>query len=846
MPLSPETRPHDRGMIARLANVLRWIKARLAGRPDTEHMMSVNRAIFAVIFLLFLLIVQPPRWREGLAVLAVAVLVAGAVFGHILYSPATNMKRRMVALIVDLTTICFEMHLSGSLTSIFYPFILWTGFGNGLRFGLPWLIRSTIIGVCGFALVVITTPFWRENTSLTIGLMAGLIFLPFYAIVLLSSLSAAKAQAEAANKAKTLFLARVSHELRTPLHAIIGTGSLLKNEVFISSHGEMCKTIMDASTSLLSMIDDLLQISAIESGRFPTLIAEVDIIALLVEIRAIVAVSAREKGLRVALHMHPATPLRILTDERHLREVLLNLAGNAVKFTQSGGILISVSVPQSIGENARLRFEVVDTGIGIPAAAHQRIFDRFVQAESSTHLRFGGTGLGLSICKQLIEAMGGTIGVRSEPGAGATFWFELDCGVIAAPPAQDDTRIDSVVEIGLQPGDRRAVQALADDWVLPLQNAGGQDHAIRQALAASALPGGPLVAVSWGEPDLAEMIASTLLANGTDNLPAIVAVGGLDVKKPDLRWSVPTAIPPGCEDHALRAAVHVALTLSRSQIDASRHAPARPRRRGLRVLVADDNVINRQVVGRMLESGGHRYETVGDGEAALDMLSAETFDLVLMDINMNGMGGIEATQLYRLTSLGQAYVPIIALTADATPEAAERCRDAGMDHCIVKPVTVDALLDIIDTMAGRRGPAGGAASPSHAVAPASLGPAHHRLTDAIPAIDRRQLESLRTLGGETFVAQVCGEFIDNIETLLAALRSAVELGEIHAFRSTAHAIASVSANLGAMRFRQLGLWMEMFSKEDLINHGPAKLAELDGELNRVIAATANTRVESRA
>jgi len=833
-------------MIARLAKPVRWIRARLAGRPDTEHMMSVNRAIFALFFLLFLLIVQPPRWREGAAVLGTAVVLAVAIFGHILYSPATNMKRRMAALIVDLTTICFEMHLSGSLTSIFYPFILWTGFGNGLRFGLPWLIRSTVIGVCGFALVVITTPFWQENLSLTVGLLAGLIFLPFYAIVLLSSLSAAKAQAEAANKAKTLFLARVSHELRTPLHAIIGTGSLLKREVFVSSHGEMCKTIMDASTSLLAMIDDLLQISAIESGRFPTLIAEVDIIALLADVRAIVAVSAREKGLRVALHMHPATPLRILTDERHLREVLLNLAGNAVKFTQHGGILISVSVLESLADGARLCFEVVDTGIGIPASAHQRIFDRFVQADSSTHVRFGGTGLGLSICKQLIEAMGGRIGVRSEPGAGSTFWFELDCGIIQAAPAPDVSRVEAVIGIGLNGADSRAVRALAADWRLPFYSAGGPSETIRHTLARSFMHGGPIVMVSCGTPDLVQMVASAPLGGAAESLPAIVAIGGHDVRQPDLRWSVPTAIAAGCDEHDLRAAAHVALTLSRSQIDASRQASSSNARRSLRVLVADDNIVNRQVVGRMLESGGHSYETVGDGEAALDRLAADSFDIVLMDINMQGMGGIEATQIYRLTSLGQTYVPIVALTADATPEIAERCRDAGMDHCIVKPVTVDTLLDILDTVAARGH--GGSASKTQKGSSGlpGYGPAHQQLTASIPVIDRHQIDSLRTLGGEAFVSQVCGEFIDNIETLITTLHDAVELGEIHAFRSTAHGIASVSANLGAMRLRQLGLWMELYSREDLINHGTAKLAELEMELRRLVVATEKTRVESGA
>ncbi len=817
-----------------------WVGMPLRSRPDTEHVMSLNRAVFCVVFTAYLLILRPENYQLGLAVIVGGYVITAGIFAHILYSPGSNPTRRLVAMFADMSVISYEMHLGGAMTSVFYPLILWTAFGNGLRFGLASLLRSAILGVVGFSLVVATTSFWLDNPSLTTGLLVGLILLPLYAMILLKSLSAAKQQAEAANAAKTLFLARVSHELRTPLHAIIGTASLLERTDLSRVQQDMSKTIMDASHSLLAMIEDLLKTSAIESGKFPFNVAEFDIFDLLVELRSLVVVNAANKGLRVALHVAHGTPSRIQSDQRRLREIILNLAGNALKFTKSGGVLINVSVVGRSHNRERLKFEVADTGIGIAKSAHETIFQRFVQADNSIHDQFGGTGLGLSICKQLVETMGGQIGVDSEPGVGSCFWFEVDCTPVAPPAEWVCVTMKSIAVFDLDASSMRTVQELADRWGANVRHERTDASNVRRVLTMSASEHGPLVVFPAAQAELSGSIRDALSDVGSERLPALVAIqseAGPDDGK--LRWITATSIPFGFGASDLQEAANIVAGLNGgSASGAKRERSVAVKRASRHVLVVDDSRINQQVIARILESVGHSFKLVSDGDTALDALEAEHFDLVLMDVNMQGMDGIETTKLYRFTALGKRHVPIMALTADATAEMAQRCLDAGMDRCIIKPVHAETLLSIIDGIAVAEGHEPPAVADTMATSVRDLRAALQPLPSNIAVFDSNHLDSLRDLGGQEFVSQLIADFAGDARVLVEKLYAAVDRRDLGSFRSHSHAIASASGNLGATRVRHLGLAMERFSAEEFGAFGMTKALELEREVECLTEASA--------
>ena len=835
-----------------------WVKDRLRSRADTEHVMSLNRALFSLLMGLYLGLVVPGRALDALVIVAVGLSVTAGIFAHILFGPARSLGRRVVALVADITTICLVLHLGGELTSCFVSLILWTIFGNGFRFGQRSLLRATAVGTTGFAVVVLTTPYWRDQAILSTGLLLGLVTLPLYSLSLFKRLSVAKQQAEAANEAKSLFLASVSHELRTPLHAIIGMGSLLEQAKLPPEPAEMARTIMGASQSLLDLIDDVLKLSRVEAGNLPMSAVAFDLPALLADVRALLRTLAQEKGLRLALHVGPGTPRRVRGDQRHIREVLLNLASNALKFTNSGGVLIAVgTVPESAGTE-RLRFEVVDTGIGIAPEAVGRIFETFTQADPSITERFGGTGLGLAICRRVVEALGGKIGVESRLGHGSTFWFEVEC--VAQPEITEAEAVSPhgpltvlSVDAAVRPKLRDAVQAWVPNVVLTECRA----EAVAAQLGLAATDRRRVLLDGLGSQDAADATDTAVRRMHPAEVPPLVLVGSpiaVGVHT-DLRWVVPTWLPDEFSEDELRTALNLSEILggpATREADAAAPAqdvPARqsipdphvpalqaPRRR-LSILVADDNRINQRVVAKILETAGHSYEVASDGEAALDAMENGCFDLVLMDANMPTLDGIEATKLYRIASLGRPRLPIVALTADATPAMAQRCKDAGMDGCITKPIRADTLLDLIDSIV----PA--TIQSQQLVAKSS--PPNLRVVEAA-VLDHQHLDALREIGGDAFVTEVLKDFFADAQHLLQELGTAIETCDFAKFKAESHAIGSMAANVGAFRVSQLSLKMERMRDGEFRLHGKKKMREVREEMNLLTAAVSDTGRRSRA
>jgi two-component system sensor histidine kinase RpfC len=780
-----------------------WItglRARLAAREDSEHEMSLNRLAFVVLMTGYLLISPVPRQGLALSVMALGLVVLIGIFAHILYSPAPNPTRRLVAAFADLSTISFQIHLGSDTGAVFYPLLLWTVMGNGFRFGVRWLAIAGLVAFCCFLAVVLATPFWRAYPPLSAGLLAALLIIPAYSATLIRKLEAARQQAEVANAAKTMFLATVSHELRTPLNAIMGAQSALLDTKLDHDQREMSGIARQGAQILLGAIEELLDFSRIEAGAMQPNPVDFALPDLLVEVMGLFRVAAAEKNIRLTLHIAAGCPPGLRGERRYLRDILQNLIGNAVKFTRQGGVLVAVRTAAGEGENCILTVEVIDTGIGIAPASINRVFDSFSQADNTILDEFGGTGLGLSICRKLAAALSGTVEVTSALGQGSTFTFAAPFAVL--PRAAGTGPSDTAVVLAGEVGPVRARLAV----VAPEQSA-------RLLQDAS---GGPHIHVVGG------MAVSESSGSGNE---VVILVADADIcAGHDTRWYCLTRI----RTDFTRENWTDAMTLARRILDFSAERtgeviPFRPARRRLRVLLAEDNVLNQRVITRMLERAGHQVSIARDGDAALDLMESATPDVVLMDVNMPILNGLEATRLYRAASLDLPHLPIYGLTADATDRMHQGCLAAGMDACLTKPVDQHRLLTMLEEL--------GAAS----AAPAAPEPAPESepATPQPELLDDSRLQGLMDLGGTDFTRQMVRLFDQQAEIARHEMQEACRHDDLFRFRDVAHSLLSSAANVGADRVGAEAGRLQTVAARDFAAGGDALLAPLLAEIDAV-------------
>jgi len=797
------------------------LRERLRNRPDTEHEMTPNRLVFAGSVILYLLIATwlgSDQARTMLNATYKAFFVyfcfAVGIFVHIVCSPRASTGRRLLAMVADFSMISIAAAAGGIATGFFYPFYLWTIFGNGFRFGIPFLYAAMLFGNVAFLAVLTANEVWNEHLGLAIALFLCLVMLPLYASVLIKKLSEAKEQAEQANRAKSAFLASISHELRTPLNAIIGLGDLLRGQICHAEQSMMVQTICHSGRSLLNLINTILDFSRLEAGRMPSSFGNVNIYSEIDRISKMLAVTARTKSLEFNVHISARTPREIYTDFPHIEQILVNLVANAIKFTDAGSVIVVLDAIRGSVDNVRLRFEVGDTGIGIPPEARGRIFETFTQADTTILDRFGGTGLGLSICKQLVKLLGGEIGVESEPGKGSTFWFEVDAKVAASAEKNASTNNQLIL---FKPNSelKSAARLIRDDFVEVSSLAELQD------IAGEVVDNSLIVIADELEFSQNEIVKNIHAQLGEVAFIAIRNEASLVPSKPFFKYCTTSIICP-IDVRDLQQALEIAEIrikrvpeLSDAEITTQAKIP-------LSILVAEDNRTNRMVITKILERAGHRVTSVSDGEEALDALHDSDFDAVLMDMNMPVMNGIEATKLYRFSSLGTARVPIIALTADASLDTWQRCQEAGMDAYATKPIEPAHLLGVIGRVASR------AQKPEARIALAKRpGP--------VRPIDTTKLDDLRTLGGSKFIAELVSQFSRDSSEMVSRLSSAVHSEDVQVFRETVHALGSSAGNVGAMIVFESCLDVRAITPDRLAAEGENWLRQLEHEIKRSVS-----------